>query len=259
MFLANMYVVGMILLLCINYYLQGLQLQTNTTVFSCFALGGIIILPLGIIVLSWESKWEKYEDEDKGYFIWLFLLIIMLWLSYKTLGNTSYMKVLSMFSSIYLLSIWYLQNKLNHKSTIPLTKTEITKLDYSKSICVMCGLQLFIVIFYWNFVKIYACTLMMGVFSVICISILEVLLIISNRSTVLAKRKVVSLALANVGMLAVMCMYTYFEKNSLGYGWLSARENYTNSFVHCVANILLVILQVPLWNYANSLDDLEKK
>lgn len=201
----------------------------------------------------------KYEDEDKGYFIWLFLLMIMLWLSYKTLGNMSYIKLLSIFSSVYLVSVWYLQNKLNHKSTILLPKPVITKIDYSKSICVMCGLQIFIVIFYWNFVKIYVCALMVGVFSVFCISILEVLLIISNRSNVLAKRQVVSLALSNVGMLAIMYMYIYFEKNSLRCGWLSVRGNYTNSFLHYVANVLLVILQVPLWNYANSLDDLEKK
>lgn len=58
-FFANMYMVGVILLLCINYYLQVLQLQTNTVGLSCFALGIIIILPLGIIVLSWESKWEN--------------------------------------------------------------------------------------------------------------------------------------------------------------------------------------------------------
>ena len=250
--LVNIYMVLLISTLCINYCLQ--EIQSKAIIFYFLGMVSITILPILISLLSWESKWERYEDENKGYFVWGLLMLIMFWLAYNVLVNMLNIKFLSMFCIFYVVSIEYLQHNLNNKRTFKLDNPSITKLDYLKSICTMCGIQLLIATICWNFLKSYVCALVIGVSTILCVSVLEVLVVFSCESNIFRKNKIVYLFLENIGILLIMYMYLCYEKKSLGYNWLSIRQNYTNSFVHLLTNVVLVILQIPLWNYAQSLE-----
>lgn len=253
--IVNSYITFLICILCVNFGLQVTQAKS----IIIYVLGMVIvtILPILISLLSWESKWEKYVDENKGYFIWCLLIFIMFRLAYSTLLDLSYIKLLNRFCLIYVISVGYLQHSLNHKITYKLENPSITKVDYLKSICVMCGIQLIISIICWNFLGNYICALLIGSSTILCVSVLEVFVVFYGEDNILKKNKIVYLILANMGMLVIMYMYLCYEKNTLGNNWLSMRKYYTNSFAHLLANVLLVILQIPLWNYAQSLENTE--
>ncbi len=253
--IVNTYISSLISILCINYWFQ--EIQTKAFVFYILGVLSVSILPILMSLLLWESKGVKYEDENKGYFFWCILLSVLFYLSYKALIDISYVRLLYIFNVVYVIIIGYLQNRLDNKRSTKLNNPSITKVDYLRSICVICGIQQIIVIICWNFVKIYICAISIGAISVLCLSVLETSVYFSINSNQLRK-KVIYMNFANIAMLVIMYIYLYYEKSSLGYNWLSSRENYTNSFIHLLANVSLVLLQVPLWKYAIALESIEE-
>ena len=197
----------------------------------------------------------KYEDENKGYFCWLGSFIFAAYLFYKTMLNFKYIWILTWFAIIFSIEVIYLQKKLNRKKKHKLPNGLITNADYLKAMCVINGLQCFIIIIFWNLLQTRICALIFAIISFFYVALFDYIVMseiiniyrLINKNIVLFTDFVVLIFM--VGYQIIMIIQSDHKLLTLN------DYSFCGTFLVTIINMGLLILQVVRWKALFVFDD----
>lgn len=253
--ISNFYMLLNSIVVCVDFHLNEKYIGLQSVIFIYIILILIVLLAITILLLSWESKQMKYEDENKGYFCWLGSFIFAAYLFYKTMLNFKYIWILTWFAIIFSIEVIYLQKKLNRKKKHKLPNGLITNADYLKAMCVINGLQCFIIIIFWNLLQTRICALIFAIISFFYVALFDYIVMseiiniyrLINKNIVLFTDFVVLIFM--VGYQIIMIIQSDHKLLTLN------DYSFCGTFLVTIINMGLLILQVVRWKALFAFDD----
>lgn len=201
----------------------------------------------------------KYEDENKGYFCWLGSFIFVTYLFYKTVLNFKYIWILTWFVIIFSIEVIYLQKKLNLKKKSKLADGFITNADHLKTLCVINGLQCFIMIIFWNLLQTRICALMAAIISFFYMSLFDYIVM----SEIIKIYKLINkytLLITDFVLLFLMAGYQIIMIIQNDHKLLTLNDySFCGTLLVTIINMGLFILQVVRWKILFAFDDFINK